>query len=226
MNGYWFAWNGWWNGKAEGPEKFEEAYRHIVKQVSKRGADNITWVFHVNGSDDPNPADECEAQLGVNWNRFERYYPDDVIDWLGGSVYGAQRPADDECPPFKHRMDEAYRRLKAMTGARFKPIFVLEFGATMNNKHCGKQPNDPQCKKLGGAALWADQALDSILNNPQWRERLRGFSWWDEWWDNDEEKEHDTNMRVQDVPCLKEVFRKHLVTGDPQKQKILERPLP
>jgi hypothetical protein len=26
--------------------------------------------------------------------------------------------------------------------------------------------------------------------------------------------------------CLKEVFRKHLVTGDPQKEKVVERPLP
>jgi hypothetical protein len=223
MNGYWFPWNGWWNGKAEGPEKFKRTFRRIVNLVrDEAGAHNVTWVFHVNGADGPDPEDDCAGRLNYRWNRFENYYPgDDVVDWLGVSVYGAQNPSDDYCTPFESQMAPAYRRLTAMTPG--KPVFVLEFGATMNNPVCGVQPADPSCRDLGGAALWADRALDSVLTNPEWRERLRGFSWWNERWENDDNPANDTNMRVQDVPCLKEVFRKHLT--ELHKDKVVDTPI-
>ena len=85
VNGEWFGWNGRWNGRADGPARFRRAYRHIVRTMDAQGADNITWVFHVNGQGWPRTA----------WNRFENYYPGDAwVDWVGLSSYGALTPAD------------------------------------------------------------------------------------------------------------------------------------
>jgi len=231
MNGYWFAWNGWWNGKAEGVEKFKEAYRYIHRQITiESGADNITWVFHVNGDDSPDVSNQCEATFNIGWNRFENYYPGDFIDWFGVSIYGAQKPTDTYCTPFSQVMRRAYPRLAALRPD--KPIFVLEFGATMNNNgFCG--PDSTNCTRINGAAKWADEALTAILaqgtpdipNGQRWT-RLRGFSWWNEWWRNDDDNPRlDTNMRVQDVPCLKDVFRKHLVTSQTSAANIVDRPI-
>ena len=37
--------------------------------------------------------------------------------------------------------------------------------------------------------------------------RLLGFSWWNEWWQNDNNPAHDTTMRLEDNPALSNVFR-------------------
>jgi hypothetical protein len=191
MNGYWFAWNASWNGLETGAEKFRRAYRHIVEIMRAQGASNITWVFHVNADDDP-----IEP-----WNTFENYYPgDDVVDWLGVSAYSAQSPQDDYWTNFSEQLDAVMPRLTALAD---KPVFVLEFGAAKNNP-------------LGDQAQWADEALAALLSN-RWPE-IKGFSWWNERWQNDDNPANDTIMRVQDNPALAEVFRKRLAEG------ILERP--
>ena len=65
---------------------------------------------------------------------------------------------------------------------------------------------------LGSQSQWANAALTNITNL-RWP-RLIGFSWWNEWWQNDENPLHDTNMRVQDNPLLAQVF-KNLVGNNP-----------
>ncbi len=183
MNGSWFAWNATWNGRAEGAEKFRLAYRHIVETIRAGGASNITWVFHVNDGDDPDES----------WNALEKYYPgDDVVDWLGVSVYSAQTPQDDYWTNFIEQLDAVMPRL---TNLADKPVFVLEFGAAKNNP-------------LGDQAQWADEALTALLSG-RWP-TIRGFSWWNETWQNDDNPAHDTTMRVQDNEALAEVFRKQL----------------
>jgi hypothetical protein len=196
VNGRWFSWNGVWNGGAGiGPARFRDAFRHIVTTVRQRGATNIRWVFHVNSDDDP----------AVGWNRFEHYYPgDDVVDWLGVSVYGAQTPLETEWTTFRKPMDRVVSRFKEM--APRKPVFVLEFGATAGSP-------------LGDAAQWADAALADLLAL-RWPE-VKGFSWWNETWQNDDDKRHDSDMRVQTVTGLAAVFRARLGQGG----RIVERPL-
>jgi Glycosyl hydrolase family 26 len=93
MNGHWFGWNGKYHGgertdgfgdphKADGPERFVAAWRHIVKLIRGEGAHNITWVWHPDANDHPDEA----------WNRFENYYPgDDVVDWVGSAVTAISR---------------------------------------------------------------------------------------------------------------------------------------
>ena len=193
VNGEWFPWNGKWNGGRkkkeygdptypDGPERFRDAYRHIIDIMREEGASNITWVFHVNNDDVPNKP----------WNRFEKYYPgDDYIDWVGVSVYGAQTPTDEEWLLFSDMMDEVYPRLESLSTS--KPIVVLEFGVTSGNP-------------LGDQAEWAEDALKN-LTELRWP-RVIGFSWWNEAWQNDDDPDHDTDMRVQDNPDLADVFQK------------------
>jgi hypothetical protein len=182
VNGKWFPWNGWWNGKDQGPERFKEAYRHIIRTMRREGAANILWVFHANNNDNPQ----------TSWNRLENYYPgDEYIDCLGVSIYGALTPLEKEWPEFRKSMDEVYPRLAALGPT--KPILVLEFGAAGNNPR-------------GDQALWAERALSDLVLN-RWP-RVMGFSWWNERWQNDDNPGHDTSMRLQDNPALAAVFRR------------------
>ncbi len=192
VNGSWFSWNGKWNGagtlngygdptQPDGPERFKDAYRHIIQVCRGENAKNITWVFHVNDSDDPD----------VGWNRLENYYPGDQwIDWIGVSVYSALTPQDTYWNDFRPDMDSVYARVAAL--APTKPIILAEFGVTDKNP-------------LGNQADWARAALTDITAF-RWP-RLIGFSWWNEWWQNDENAAHDTDMRVQDNPDLQAVFQ-------------------
>ncbi|MDD5011795.1 MAG: hypothetical protein PHQ00_06705, partial [Phycisphaerae bacterium] len=50
-----------------------------------------------------------------------------------------------------------------------------------------------------------------ILNS-RWQS-VRGFSWWNETWENDDDAEHNTDMRVQSIPGMSEVFKRHLSSG-------------
>lgn len=181
-NGDWFAWNGKWNGGEKGPAKFVAAWRHIVTLMREEGATNITWVWHVNPDDVPD----------VKWNRFENYYPgDDFVDWLAVSAYGPQTPMDKDGPVrMREALDDAYKRLAAVSAR--KPIIVAEFGCTTGN---------PRVK----AADWAKDALGDLLAH-RWA-RICGFCWWNEAWENDDIKAHDTNMIVMDDPALAGVFK-------------------
>ena len=128
VNGSWFPWNGLYNGAgqtdgyrdnsiADGPERFRDAYRHIIDICRENGATNITWFFHIDA--DSEPSDE--------WNDFENYYPgDDYIDWIGVSVYGPVEEGD-EYREFSEPLDEVYQRMSELTD---KPIAILEFGVT------------------------------------------------------------------------------------------------
>jgi hypothetical protein len=193
VNGKWFPWNGWWNGRdqtksygdpafPDGPERFQDAYRRIIRIMRREGAANIVWVFHVNNLDIPQSP----------WNRLENYYPgDDYVDCLGVSVYGAQTPMEEEWPEFGRMMDDVYPRLAALGPT--KPVILLEFGVSRNNPR-------------GDQAEWAERALSDLVRN-RWP-RTIGFSWWNECWENDSNPAHDTRMRLQDNPSLSAVFQK------------------
>ena len=165
----------------DGPEKFRDAYRQIIQITREEGADNITWVFHIDADDVPQE----------DWNRFENYYPgNEWIDWLGISVYGAGAPTDDECTSFRESMDATIPRIEALSAD--KPIVVLEFATAAYNPNCSQTE-------------WTRAAL-SGLSSQRWP-RVIGFAWWNENWQNDENPDHDTIMRIEDSPGLPEVFQ-------------------
>ena len=206
VNGRWFAWNGSWNGSAEaGPEKFKRAYRRIIQIARDEQADNLLWVFHVNYNDDPDEA----------WNRLENYYPGGAwIDWVGVSVYGAQKPSGEANAGFRELMDAVYPRLVKL--APGKPIAVLEFGVTSLDKKIDQ-------------AGWANRALKDLTGR-RWP-RVIGFAWWNEAWHNGGDPGFDTNMRIQDNPALAKVFKQRVgankkVLGSALKSEIYSNDRP
>ena len=182
-NGEWFSWNGKWNGGAgEGPARYVAAYRHIVDLMRAERADNLQWVWHVNWLDEPEK----------DWNRFENYFPGEgYCDWAGLSAYGPTTPMTaDGTESLAFKMRGAYPRLTKV--APRKPIIIAEFGCDLHNRRID-------------AANWAKSALEDLFSN-RWPGVI-GFCWWNEGWQNDDHKEHDTDMIILHDPGLTSVFR-------------------
>jgi beta-mannanase len=197
-NGNWFSWNGKWNGGArEGPRRYIAAYRHIVDLMRAEGANNLQWVWHVSWLDEPEK----------KWNRFENYFPgDNYCDWVALSAYGPTTPTTrDGTEGFAFKMREAYPRL--MKIAAGKPIIIAELGCDLHNPRVN-------------AANWAKSALEDLFSN-QWPEII-GFCWWNEGWQNDERKKHDTDMIILHDGDLTRVFRDEL---ERHANKIQEQPI-
>ena len=160
VNGDWFPWNGKYSGGANGgPQRFRDAYRHIIDLFRREGATNITWFFHVDASGSPS----------ASWNAMANYYPgDDYIDWLGISAYGAQSRAEDWVS-FGSVFDPGYQQLAAV--APNKPIALLEFAVTDN--YAGKDKGQ-----------WIRDAFAAIRSGKY--PRLKAVSWWNENFKNDD----------------------------------------
>ncbi len=181
MNGFWFSWNATHNGHKSGAALFRRAYRHIIDVTRRQGATNISWVFHVNDTDQPHRP----------WNRLERYYPgDSYIDWLSTSVYGSLTPMEHWNQSFASGMNHVYPRLRAL--APSKPIMVGEFGVTAGN---------PRVRPT----VWASRALSGLLGG-DWP-KVRGFSWWNETWENDNVAAHDSELRIQHIKGMPALFQ-------------------
>jgi Glycosyl hydrolase family 26 len=197
-NGNWFSWNGQWNGRGtEGPKRYVAAYRHIVDLMRAENANNLQWVWHVNWYDEPER----------KWNAFENYFPgENYCDWVALSAYGPLTPQTDEgTESFRFKIDEAYPRLTKV--ARDKPVIVAEFGCDLHNRYVDVRS-------------WAKAALDDLFSN-RWP-AIVGFCWWNEGWQNDDHKNHDTDMIVVHDVELTRVFREELVR---HREKIQEAPL-
>ena len=182
-NGDWFAWNGKWNGgSVVGPQKYVQAWRHIVDVMRSEGASNLQWVWHVNWFDVPER----------NWNAFENYFPgSDYCDWLALSAYGPTTPTTrDGTETLRFKLRNAYPRLLKL--APGKPIIIAEFGCDLHNPHVN-------------AAEWAKSALEDLFSG-RWP-AIIGFCWWNEGWQNDERKKHDSDLIVLHDRELTRVFR-------------------
>jgi hypothetical protein len=159
VNGAWFPWSGAQNGgkrkdgygnptKADGPERYRDAYRHVINLFRAEHADNIIWAFHVDAH--PEPSDE--------WNNVADYYPgDDYIDLIGISVYGPQEPKDKfETFDQAITVNGVWQKISAMSS---KPIAIVEFGID----------------DVPGKAHWITSAFKSISSHA---DRIRGISYW------------------------------------------------
>ncbi|PYK31873.1 MAG: beta-mannanase [Verrucomicrobia bacterium] len=186
-NGNWFSWNGKWNGGAvEGPKRYVAAYRHIVDLMRAEGADNLTWVWHVNWLGEPEQ----------KWNAFENYFPgEDYCDWL--ALNGTES--------LYFKLDESYQRLTKL--AQDKPILIAEFGCDIHNRYlnCGS---------------WAKAAFEELFSE-KWP-RIVGFCWWNEAWQNDDVKKHDSDLIVLHDVDLTKVFRDELGA---HRDKIQQSPV-
>lgn len=197
-NGDWFAWNGKWNGGAkDGPKRYVAAYRHIVDLMRSEGADNLQWVWHANWYDEPE----------TKWNAFENYFPGETYcDWVALSAYGPLTPRTaDGLESFRFKIDQAYPRLIGI--APGKPVIVAEFGCDLHNHRVS-------------AGKWAKSALDDLFSD-RWP-AIVGFCWWNEGWQNDDNKKHDTDMIILHDANLTRVFREEFAQ---HADKIQEAPV-
>jgi hypothetical protein len=190
MNGFWFPWNGYWNGAGEtaygnpdeydGPEKFKKVYQKIINICRNEGADNITWFFHVNIENDP----------VTDWNTMKNYYPgDEYIDWIGMSVYGAL-DYNEPRRNFEEILSENWDEITHISDEG-KPIALLEWGIL-------EYPADDY------KAQWITQAAESIRAGAIYSGQIKAISYWNEAW----EDENDfINLRIDSSPSTLQAYR-------------------
>jgi hypothetical protein len=195
VNGDWFPWSGKYNGAGkiggygdpdlpDGPERFRDAYRHIIDIFRKEGVKNVTWVYHVNSFSKP----------AEPWNNISSYYPgDDYIDWIGVSIYGPTEPGE-KWQTFTEVLNSSYREISAI-GPK-KPIAVLEFGVV----------DDPE---IGNKSLWIQTALQSIKSGKY--PHIHAISYWHENWKNDDGS--ISNLRLDSSSKALEAYRKEIASS-------------
>jgi hypothetical protein len=194
VNGDWNPWSAEYNGGLDvGPGKFRQAFRHIVQLMRTEGALNITWAFHLNGENWP--GDDPRNNAGA-------YYPgDDVVDWIGFSMYQNYGKYDPRC----RDIDALLKAREAELGAaaRAKPLFFFELGTSAASTQC-----DP--------GTWVRQTLQDLLSG-RWPE-IHSFAWWDETTGN-----RDIVMAVPGEPVLQQPF--HDVLNGPLAPNLEDRPV-
>jgi beta-mannanase len=199
MNGNWFPWSGIVNGGgkrdgygdpklADGPERFKDAYRHIINLFRKQGADDITWAFHVFPPVEKNE----DGELHKKWNNLKNYYPgDEYIDWIGVSVYGAVEP-DSEWRSFTEILDKAYPVIAGISAE--KPLGVFEFGVA-------------EYPRLGNKTEWIRDALESLEAGKY--PRIKAISYWDEKW-NDGSTSKVIDLRINSSTMASQAYKQML----------------
>lgn len=184
MNGWWFSWNGYWTGKAEGTELFKSAYRHIIDVMDEEGANNLYWVFHMNWHSNPEES----------WNAPDNYYPgDEYIDIVGISVYGALTQFENGTFSFSEMMNVGYKEAKNISPA--KPVILSEIGTDLHNRNTPAYP-------------WIEEVFLSLAKN-SWPD-LIGYVWWNAGWPIDSNYRNNTTMRIEEDPDIQVLFRKYL----------------
>jgi hypothetical protein len=190
-NGAWFPWNGKWNGGArtdgygdpelaDGPERFRDAYRHVVSLCREEGADQITWFFHV----------DADGQPAARWNRPLAYYPGaDYVDWLGISFYGSLSSRWD-WEQLRAGLDRIYPELVRVGEADGLPLALLEFGVREDTERRGRK------------ARWIDQASRDLRTRYP---ALEAASWWNEEWNDPVEH---VDVTVDSSPSALRAYRR------------------
>lgn len=169
MNGDWFKWSGIFNGAGtkdaygnpnlyDGPERYRDAYRHIIDIFKKENVHNITWFFHPSIMSTPSE----------EWNAPKYYYPgDEYIDWIGISIYGALNPKTDSWNSFEDILSSGYKQILEISDN--KPLAILELGVTDNHP-------------LGKKSKWIKDAFDTILSKKYLD--FKAVTYWHENWDD------------------------------------------
>jgi hypothetical protein len=194
MNGDWFPWSGVFNGGGtldgygdprypDGPERYRDAYRHIIELFRDAGVRHVTWVFHYNYATIPYEA----------WNKPHYYYPgDDYIDWVGFSLYGALTHDEEwEGLAFSAQLRDYADDFEAIETDN--PIALFEFGVTDDHPE-------------GDKSAWLEDAFDTILDNPY--VHFSAISYWHENWQNEDESY--STLRLDSSSKVQATFRKRI----------------
>jgi hypothetical protein len=188
-NGDWFSWSGIFNGAGkldgygdasyyDGPERYRDAYRHIIDLFKEEDVTNITWFFHADIYSNPE----------VEWNKAKYYYPgDDYIDWVGVSLYGPQNTGEMYWDTFSEILKERASTIREISST--KPLALLEFGVTDDHS-------------MGDKAQWIEDAFESILDGKYLQ--FDAVSYWHESWEDDP---YQANIRVDSSEESLEMFQ-------------------
>jgi len=166
----------------DGPEKYRDAYRHIIDIFRQENVLHITWFFHPT---------MYTQEPDETWNDPKWYYPgDDYIDWIGVSIYGALHPGENYWETFAEVLESggAYRKMQEISQTR--PFAVLELGVTDHHP-------------LGDKPAWIRDAFAMILENSYLN--FRAVTYWHENWDNDGSL---TSLRIDSSEATLRAFQK------------------
>jgi hypothetical protein len=189
-NGDWFVWSGVTNGGGEtidygdptypdGPERWRDAYRHIIDLFRAEGVDSVTWFFHPNLTSHPD----------VSWNIPVMYYPgDDYIDWIGVSIYGSLKPTENYWVTFSALLFEHGQKIRTLS--KTKPFALLEFGVT-------------DWHKRGSKEMWLIDAFETIQTWESMPFVMIGY-WHEDFQDADSTW---STLRVDSSSVVQERFR-------------------
>ncbi len=193
VNGDWFAWNGKWNGGGEragygdpnlpdGPETFRDAFREVIEVFRSVGADNVTWVFHVDTAYSPH----------TWWNEASFYYPgDEYIDWIGLSVFGAQLP-NHKWYLFTDKLNRFWSQVESLSLE--KPVMISEFAVIESRRDSNRK------------ARWLEQSLKTVRLEPKFS-RIKAITYWNSpGWLAD----GSADFRITSSPQSLETFREEI----------------
>ena len=181
MNGDWYSYSGIYQGadtttefgdpsKADGPERYVAAYRHIIELFRNRKVNNVTWLFHPNDISYPEEP----------WNSIEAYYPgDEYIDWVGISLYGADSP-DAQWDSFETLMDTVYNELISLFPN--KPLMLAEWGVG-------------GWSEKGNKTAWITEAFATLQSRYT---GIKCAIYWHEKWENDDGSWSDLRVNSSD----------------------------
>ena len=119
MNGNWYPWSLGLNDNT--PESFVAAWRHMVDRFRLAGADNVGFVWSINGlGTQPSPV------------ALSAFYPgDEYVDWVGASAFNWDNSADWATWQTPEQVfGETYQALEAFN----KPVLLAEFGTGTNTR--------------------------------------------------------------------------------------------
>ncbi len=203
-NGDWFGYSGIFNGAGkkdgygdpnypDGPERYRDAYRHIIDLFKQEQVHHITWFYHFNHTSFPNE----------EWNQPKYYYPgDNYIDWIGFSLYGTQTLDEQwEGLEFSTQLENYIDSYKGLNTT--KPVALLEFGVTDYHQN-------------GNKSAWLKDAFETILDNPYIK--FSAISPWHENWENEDETmttiRLDSSLEVQTT--FKDLIKNERFTSSAQ----------
>lgn len=175
MTGFWFQWSGLYSGAdkldgygdptyPDGPERFRDAYRHVIDIFREAGVIHVTWFFHP----------DIQRWPDEEWNSAKYYYPgDDYIDWIGLSIYGVQGEKWGWVD-FSGTVEKWYEKhIKDVVGT--KPVAVLEMGVT--ERKAGEVVKEIVNKSK---KEWLEDAFETIIDNPYIK--FSALTYWHESW--------------------------------------------
>lgn len=188
----------------DGPEVYRDAYRHLIDLARRAdvNAVNITWALHL----------DSEARPLESWNAMKNYYPgDDYIDWLGLTVFGAQRRQD--IAGYQQFQDVLYGRsvqdqnrwseFLAVSDRPYKGLF----------KFAVIEDPDQSCRK----ADWLSRTLKAIPS--QFNQfKMVGY------WSASVVQDPAISMRLDTSKCAVDAYKAEIASGFFQARLRIDRP--